>query len=41
MNQEDQEKILFDSLGVTSANVEDVERQILSKVKSLFFPTEN
>lgn len=37
MNQgEDREKLLFDSLGVTSANVEDVERKILSQVKPLF-----
>lgn len=32
----DEDRILLSSLGVTSANPEDIERNILSQVHSLF-----
>lgn len=34
--EEDEDRILLSSLGVTSANPEDIERNILSQVHSLF-----
>lgn len=36
MEEDEEDRVLFSSLGVTSANPEDIERNILGKVCLLF-----